>query len=62
MWAPFNNVYRVQLREGRNKLLLKLVRHREGLRFTLGLRAATGTWRPHHNCEDWLVDLADVVP
>ena len=61
MWAPFNNVYRVQLKEGRNELLLKLVKHREGLHFTLGFRAATDAWRPHHNCEDWLVDLADVV-
>ncbi|MBN1875122.1 MAG: ADP-ribosylglycohydrolase family protein [Anaerolineae bacterium] len=62
MWAPFNNVYRVQLKQGENDLLLKLIRHREGSRFTLGFRAVTGDWRPHHNCEDWLVDLIDVVP
>jgi ADP-ribosylglycohydrolase len=62
MWAPFNNVYRVRLREGANTFLLKLLKHREGLHFTLGLRAATDEWRPSQNCEDWLVDLADVVP
>jgi ADP-ribosylglycohydrolase len=62
MWAPFNNAYRVQLQKGENTLLLKLVKHREGLRFTLGFRAATGAWGAHHNTEDWLVDLADVVP
>ena len=62
MWSPFNNVYRIELREGENTLLVKLVKHREGLRFTLGFRAATDEWRPSHNCEDWLVDLADVVP
>ncbi|MGC9520845.1 MAG: ADP-ribosylglycohydrolase family protein [Anaerolineae bacterium] len=62
MWAPFNNVYRVTLKEGENHLLLKLLKRREGLRFTLGFRAATDEWRPNHNCEDWLVDLVDEVP
>ncbi len=62
MWSPFNNVYRVQLEAGENTLLLKLLKRRDGLRFTLGFRAATGTWGTHHNSEDWLVDLADSVP
>jgi hypothetical protein len=61
-WAPFNNVYRVALRQGANHLLLKLLRRGDDLRFTLGLRAATDQWPLHHNCEDWLVDLVDVVP
>jgi len=61
-WAPFNNVYRVTLRQGTNQLLLKLLKRGDDLRFTLGLRAATDEWRPHHNCEDWLVDLVDIVP
>jgi ADP-ribosylglycohydrolase len=60
-WAPFNNVYRLTLRQGTNHLLLKLLRRGEDLRFTLGFRAATDEWRPQHNCEDWLVDLSDIV-
>jgi ADP-ribosylglycohydrolase len=61
-WAPFNNIYRITLRQGANRLLAKLLRRGDDLRFTLGLRAATDEWRPHHNCEDWLVDLLDAVP
>ncbi len=62
MWAPFNNAYRVSLKKGPNQLLLKLLKRREGLRFTLGFRAAAGEYRQSHNTEDWLVDLADLVP
>jgi hypothetical protein len=63
MWAPFNNTVKVNLKEGENHLLLKLVRHGDAQRFTLGFREATGRWRPNsQNCEDWIVDLADVVP
>lgn len=61
-WAPFNNVYQVTLRQGPNRLLVKLLKRGDDLRFTLGLRAATGAWHPNHNCEDWLVDLADAAP
>jgi hypothetical protein len=60
-WAPFNNAYRLTLRQGANHLLLKLLKRGEALHFTLGFRAATDKWRPSHNCEDWLVDLSEVV-
>ncbi len=60
-WAPFNNVHRVTLRPGPNRLLLKLLKRGDNLKFTLGLRADTGR-RRGHNTEDWLVDLADAVP
>lgn len=59
-WTPFNNVHAVQLRAGPNRLLLKLLRRGDTLRFTLGLRAKTAE-HSHHNQEDWLVDLADRV-
>jgi len=63
MWAPFNNMLRLSLNEGENHLLLKLVRHGDSQRFTLGFRETTDAWRPNcHNCEDWIVDMADVVP
>ena len=61
-WAPFNNVYPVTLRQGANHLLLKLLKRGDDLRFTLGLRAATGERGRNQNCEDWLVDLSDGVP
>ena len=61
-WAPYNNTHRITLRAGENQILLKLLKRGDELRFTLGFRAATDVWRPSHNCEDWLVDLADVVP
>ena len=60
--TPFNNVYPVRLRRGPNHLLLKLLKRGDDLKFTLGLRARTNRWRPSHNCEDWLVDLTDLVP
>ncbi len=61
-WAPFNGVYKVTLRQGANHLLLKLLKRGDDLHFTLGFRADTGTWARNHNCEDWLVDLSDIVP
>jgi hypothetical protein len=60
-WAPFNNAYRVRLRQGPNHLLLKLVKHGDDLKFTLGFREV-GSRPQHHNLADWLVDLADAVP
>lgn len=60
-WTPFNAVYRVGLRRGANRLLLKLLKRGEDYRFTLGIRADTGG-RHGHNGEDWTVDLLDGVP
>lgn len=60
-WSPFNNVHRVTLRPGPNRLLLKLLKRGDELKFTLGFRANTGK-RHGHNTEDWLVDLVDAVP
>ena len=59
-WAPFNNVHRVRLRQGENHLLVKLIKRGEVLRWTLGIRRTEP--RPHHNANDWCVDLADGNP
>lgn len=59
-WAPFNNAWRVKLNAGPNRLLVKLLRRGEGFRFTIGFRGVTRDWG--HNCEDWLTDLASIVP
>jgi ADP-ribosylglycohydrolase len=60
-WSPFNNAHRVTLREGENTLLLKLLKRSDHVRFTFGVREY-GERRPHHNTQDWIVDLADRVP
>ena len=66
MWAPFNDVYPIQLRAGENQILLKLLRSGEGFRFTLGVRdkprEGEGNYNGWYNAQDWTIDLADVVP
>ena len=60
-WAPANGIHKGRLLKGPNRLFLKLLKRGNFLKFTLGIRAATG--HPGGaNCEDWLVDLADAVP
>jgi hypothetical protein len=59
-WTPFNNAHLVELQDGPNHILLKLVKQRDDMRFTFGARA-WGEVRSWHNGQDWLVDLADVV-
>jgi ADP-ribosylglycohydrolase len=62
-WAPFNEVHNVRLRQGKNHILLKLLKRTDAFRFTLGFRADTGIrGERRHNLEDWIVNLSDVVP
>jgi len=61
-WSPFNNAHRVTLRSGINRIFVKLLKRSDDLRFTFGVRAATDAHHCGQNCEDWLVDLADVAP
>jgi ADP-ribosylglycohydrolase len=61
-WAPFNNVHHIELREGPNQLVVKLLKRGDELKFTLGFRADTGVYGKRHNLEDWVIDVADVVP
>jgi ADP-ribosylglycohydrolase len=59
MWSPYNNNCRVKLKQGANKLLVKMVRHGDASRLTLGFRT---TQSGYFNCSDWTVDLADALP
>ena len=59
-WAPFNNVHPVTLSAGENRILVKLIKRGDELRFTLGLRDRPGNRGFNH--VDWLVDLSDGVP
>jgi hypothetical protein len=61
-WAPFNNGHAVRLRQGPNHVLLKLLRRGDDLRFTFAVRENAGACGGNHNCEDWVTDLADLVP
>ena len=60
MWSPFNNVYPCKLKKGANRILIKLLKRSDVCRFTLGMRD-TKSPRFFH-CNDWLIDLADVIP
>jgi len=60
-WSPFNNVHPVELEEGPNHLLLKLLKRTDYLRFTLGFRERKEKDQGQ-NTTDWMVDLADRVP
>jgi hypothetical protein len=60
-WTPYNNAHRVQLKAGRNHLLLKLLKRGDAMHFTLGLRHR-GPDDRSHNVEDWMVDLSDEIP
>lgn len=64
VWAPFNDVYPVNLRAGENQILLKLLRGGEGFHFTLGVRdkPADRMYDGWFNAQDWSIDLADAVP
>lgn len=60
-WTPFNSVFPVTLRQGVNRLLVKLIKRGEDMHFTLAFRHQTGQWGRHHQVEDWMVDLNDRV-
>jgi ADP-ribosylglycohydrolase len=64
-WTPHNNAPRIRLKTGTNRLLLKLLKRSDELKFTIGFRE---TATPHGfgdkflNWQDWIVDLAQGVP
>lgn len=60
-WTPFNNRHPVILRQGENKILVKILKRGDDLKFTLGFREWSNDNRKF-NWEDWVVNLADVVP
>ena len=55
-WTPNNITPRVRLRKGPNRVVVKLVRRAETLRFSFGLRQVAGD-KPV-NCADWYTDFA----
>lgn len=54
LWTPVNNFTLVQLNEGKNEIVIKLLRRSEKLRFAVGFREYNGEhW---HKCK-WCTDL-----
>lgn len=61
-WTPFNNVYPVKLRKGKNLIVIKMLRRGDSMKFTLGIRGKTeGSWSNGNN-SNWCVDLSDGIP
>jgi ADP-ribosylglycohydrolase len=63
-WTPHNNAPKIRLKKGTNRILLKLLKRSDELKFTIGFREVA---TPHGygggaNHQDWIVDLAQGVP
>lgn len=59
-WTPFNNVHRVDMVEGDNLFIIKMIHSGEHTRLTFALRDYQDG--KHQNTLDWLVDFADRIP
>ena len=54
LWTPYNNFTLIDLQEGENEIVVKLLRRTEKLRFSLGLRIYDGN---HWHRSKWCTDL-----
>jgi hypothetical protein len=59
-WMPFNHDYRVTLRSGVNRIVMKVLRRSRSFELSLGIKECGD--RPSQNHHDWLVDLATRPP
>lgn len=56
LWTPYNNFTLAELNEGRNEIVIKLLRRSENLKFSVGFRQYNGEhW---HKCK-WCIDLTN---
>lgn len=53
LWTPYNNSTKLHLHEGKNTIVLKLLRRTEKLKFSFGLRRNNGR---HWHCNRWYTD------
>lgn len=56
MWSPNNNPVHAQLKEGVNRLVVKLLRRTDAMKFSLMFRGPKGHQSDH------IIDIEDVVP
>lgn len=54
LWTPYNNFTLIDLKEGENEFIVKLLRRTESLKFSLGLRIYNGN---HWHRSRWCTDL-----
>ncbi len=55
LWTPYNNFTLIDLKEGENEIMVKLLRRTESLKFSLGLRIYDGN---HWHRSRWCTDLS----
>lgn len=55
LWTPYNNYKIVKLNEGKNEVVLKLLRRTESLKFSLGWRKYEGE---HFHKKRWMTDMS----
>lgn len=54
LWTPYNNFTLVDLNEGKNEIVIKLLKRTENLKFTVGFRQYDGN---HWHRSKWCTDL-----
>ena len=54
LWTPYNNFTLIDLKEGENEIIVKLLRRTEKLKFAIGLRIYDGN---HWHRSKWCTDL-----
>lgn len=54
LWTPYNNFTLVDLKEGKNDIIVKLLRRTENLKFSIGFRSYNGD---HWHRSKWCTDL-----
>ena len=57
LWTPYNNFTLIDLLEGENEILVKLLRRTEKLKFSLGFRIYDGN---HWHRSKWCTDLEGI--
>lgn len=58
LWTPYNNYTIVRLKKGDNKIVLKLLRRTESLKFSIGFRKYEGE---HFHRKRWYTDMQTVL-
>jgi len=59
LWTPYNNSNLVHLRQGKNTMLIKLLKRTEQLKFSIAFRGYKGV---HYHRNRWIVDMDSLVP
>lgn len=58
LWTPYNNYEIIKLRKGKNRIVLKLLRRTESLKFSFGIRKYEGE---HFHRKRWYVDFVSML-